>query len=221
MKLLKSALLLGGLCLPTQTLADVTLDLPKGLDIVALNGKNARISKEAVLPNGINQLVVKFTGEFGSSRNNADLFSSDVFVVRFAAQNEKLRFQIPEMKNERHLRAFNKDPDIHIMRKDGGEITAQVAKLEKEGFVFLRDYEQELKEFNRSGSPAVVRFNQDAMTSGERVNSAISASEEMSITAPARAKNRTDDASMAGKMLRYWFEQADEETRREFLESVK
>ncbi len=223
MKLFKNALLLGGLCLPAHSFADVTLDLPKGLEIVALNGKNANIRKEAVLPDGLNQLAVRFTGEFGSRKNNRDLYYSDIFVVSFEAHNEKLFFQIPEMRNGRHLRAFNRNPDIHIMRAAGSETTTEVAKLEKEGLILLRDYEQELKAFNRSDSPAAVSFDHDVRPLNNKPT--VSAPERMSTAAPTKVKQNipaasmiTDDSPMAEKMLQYWFEQADEETKRKFLE---
>ncbi len=220
MKLVKSALLLGGLCLTTQVFADVTVDLPKGLDIVAVNGRNAKISKEATLPDGLNQLAVKFTGEFGSSKNNTDLVSSDVFVVRFEASNKNLRVQIPAMRNERNVKAFNKTADIRFIDNNDREITTKVARLEKDGFVFLRDYEQELKVFNRSDSPAAVSFYEDS------THSAVSVQGKGTTPIQVKKKLRPapmvrDDASMAGKMLQYWFDQADEQTRRRFLDSVR
>jgi len=200
MKLLSFLIVLSLLCPASSAFAMVSLKLPEGVQIVAENGRNADVTHKAQLPDGLNQIAVRFEGEFGRSGHDAEILESDVFVVTFEAAEATLAMKPFGIKRASQLKTFNQSPRIHIVDQNGVEVNTAVDKLQKEGFQLLRNYEQELVAFNRSSSPAAVR--------GSRNLPALSAMPTM--VQPGQ------QVEMAEQMLKYWYLRADEETRQRF-----
>lgn len=204
MKRLSLLIMLCFLCWTSSAFAAVTLNLPEGLQIVAVNGLNADIYKQAQLPNGLNQIAVRYEGEFGRSAHDAEILYSDVFVVIFKAAEATLAMKPLGIQKVSHLEKFNRSPRIRIVDQNGVAVATAVEKLQKDGFQLLRNYEQELVAFNRSSSPAAVRGS-------------------MNLPAPAAVPTPVQpgqQVKMTEQMLKYWYLQADEETRQRFREWI-
>lgn len=229
-------LLLISLCFVSSAFADVTLQLPTNLNIFALNGTNETIYTTARLPDGLNQIVVRYQGEFGRKDDESEIEYSDVFVVKFEAVDEQLILEITQISGKRDIKKFNRDPQISILTKNGDPIEVHVAKLEKEGMQFRRDYEQELLLFNSTNSPAAVPPGEPEMLESkleavkpvhtkEKSTSKISDNSKSS-NSPDTVTNQQSVAAAgapdrqepipAEAMLKYWYQQADEETRERF-----
>ncbi len=176
---------------PVCSQADVQLTLPANVRVVACNGQNSSGQSCLTLPDGKNQIALRFEGELGRGKD-AEYVYSEVIVASFEARNAKLHLKIPEVRGSHSLKRFNMDPQIELTDATGRSVTCQTAVLKKEGFQIQRDYAQELAEFNTSGSPAAIPA--------------------VSITAQPAAS----DPAIAGQMLQYWYQQADATTRTEF-----
>lgn len=220
-------LVVGSLLISSPAMADVSLRLPEGIKLVATNGKKAKIYRHTNLPDGINQIALQYEGEFGKDINDSDMEYSHVFVVTFDAADAKLEMKSPNVRRKSHVENFNKNPNITIVDQHGTVIPTAIGKLEKEGFQLMRDYERELEEFNVSGSPAAVP---PGTTSQAASQSKTVQPKSVKVKKPYTSTNTVKEMPQqpqAGgqpeipeQMLKYWYEQADEETKERFKEWV-
>jgi uncharacterized protein YccT (UPF0319 family) len=227
-------LCLSQLFLAATAWAEVNLQMPDDLKAVAVNGKEeGYFAKTRLqLPNGINQIAIRLQKEFGRSVDDTEMEYSDVFVIKFRAADESLRLYIPHIENKFDLERFNDNPDIRILNSSKTSTKTYVARLEKEGFLVMRNYEQELHVFNKSDSPAALKPNetQSKTPDQNRENTSKSTpSNTKTYTVHERPQQPTTGVgtpsppqtkNMSEKMLKYWYEQADEATREKFKESI-
>ncbi len=176
---------------PISSQADVQLSLPANVRVVASNGQNNNGQNSLTLPDGKNQIALRFEGELGRGKD-AEYVYSEAIVATFEARNADLRLNIPEIRSSNTLNSFNKNPQIELTDATGRSVSCQTAVLKKEGFQIQRDYAQELAEFNTSGAPAAIP----------------------AVSIPAQPA--ASDPAIAGQMLQYWYQQADATTRTEF-----
>lgn len=202
-------------CLGNPAWAGVELELPENVTAVAVNGENRKTQGRVSLPDGMNQVAVQFVGILGSRYDDdADMGYSDVFVVKFAARNQRLKMEMPRIRRALDLEKFNRESDIRIVTADGRTVDSEIAKLEKEGIQVFRDFEKELEDFNKTDSPAAV--NKLRSVSGKP-----DPAKEPSKNTPAETKQvepiqKQPAGNMAEKMLKYWYQRSDEATRERF-----
>ncbi|NWH06205.1 YccT family protein [Desulfobacter latus] len=196
--------------------ADVTMNLPEKIAIVAENGKNTKINKKIALPDGDNQIVIQFQGELSRKHadEDADFENSDAFVIRFNASNQALRMVIPRIKRLLELEKWNKKPDIRILDSAGRELDIQIARLKIDGFQIFRNYETELEAFNKTDSPAAL--NTLSTVSGDYVPNTV----PVPAVSPKHRSQPQGKTDMAEDMLEYWYQQADEETKARFKQRI-
>jgi uncharacterized protein YccT (UPF0319 family) len=200
-------LLLTFLIQTPAALADVILNIPDDLRVVAINGENSDVTMSTTLANGLNQVVVYFEDEIGRPFDEPELERSDAFVILFRAENSKLTLQKGEIKSISQLEEFNKKPSFTLINQNGKSVTFDIDKLEKEGFQLGRNYQQELMVFNASESPAAL-MNPTLIS---RKQNHLPAAKS-GIQQPAASNN----SNMAEVMLKYWYQQADDTTRSNF-----
>ncbi|MFO7911066.1 MAG: DUF2057 domain-containing protein [Desulfotignum sp.] len=212
--------LLFGLYLGYPAWADTPLEIPDKIKIMVLNGKKVKHHDTLPVSTGINQIVAQFQGEMGSSfDDDAEMGYSDVFVIKFEANTQPLKMVIPKIKRSRDLDMLNNTADIQILDAAGQTIPTEIAILEKEGVQILRDFEEEIHAFNETDSPAAVNSNPPVFnirtspaTPSRPVTSTLNPAPEKQVT----RTSEIDQSNVAEKMLMYWYNQADEETRNKF-----
>lgn len=185
--------------------AAVSLNLPDNVTIVAANGLNTNLAGKVQLPDGLNQIAIRFEGELGRTSNDREMAYSDVFVVTFRANKAHLSMQSLGIHKESQLENFNHKPNIRFVDQHGKEITTYVDKLEKEGFQLMRDYQQELVVFNATDSPAAI---------------GIKTVQPSPAPPKPQAVRSAAQSDMAEEMLKYWYQQADEATRQRFRDWI-
>ena len=202
--------------------AAVTLQLPKNICVLAVNGKNTRFYNNAELSDGINQIVIQYRGEFnqrGSRDRNIE--SSDTFVIKFMAENQTLEMISPWIKTIYQLESWNKSPDIRFVNPAGDALEFKISRLEKNGLQIFRDYAQELEGFNKTRAPAAVppaSFGVSSVNASAPapLTAATPAAPSAAATAADPSEQSASKAGMAEGMLKYWYQQADEATRQKF-----
>ncbi|GAL08650.1 putative secreted protein [Photobacterium aphoticum] len=147
------ALMACGLSFPS--LADVNLSLPYQAELVLVNGVEKEGNQPLVLPNGVNQIAFTYRD---SLRENGDdfLYTSDVIIVKFTADDEKLHLQLPKLRTGMDGKNFNKTPQVTLVNDAGDTVAFKQDKLMKAGLQFGRDYEKEMVTYNASGKVAAV-----------------------------------------------------------------
>ncbi len=180
---------------PAISHADIQLILPTNVRVVAYNGQNSSDLSRLTLPDGNNQIALRFEGELGRGKD-AEYVYSEVIVATFDAKDTDLSLNIPEIRSSHTLNRFNRDPQIKLTDATGKRVTCKMAVIKKEGFQIQRDYAAELVEFNRGDSAAAVASLKPAAVSWQ--------------------PSPDSHPEVAEQMLHYWYQQADAETRSRF-----
>ena len=193
--------------------AFVILKSPNTIKVLAANGEEIEAKSSLRLPDGVNQIVFRIDTELpGNDVRGGDIIYSDVLVGRFEATSQALTIRVPKILREYDLRQFNQEPDVQLVTQAGEPVPLVLDKLTKEGFQLMRDYAVELEAYNQTGAPAAV---DGAAT---RVSGAASAGgnlQDSSWAAPP-----AEDQTTAEQMLKYWYQQADDETQQRFWEWI-
>ncbi len=219
-----------------ELVAATTMLFPKTIQILAVNGKEISHKRGSIqLPDGDNQLLVRLVADVGKN-SDAEMEYSDLIILSFSATNSQLQLVAPKIKRTLDMRSFNRKTDLKLLTADGTPMPFAKDKLIKEGFQLGRDYEQELAAYNQSNAPAAltsiaaaVQDQQATVKPESNAPPSSSADTPRQIkqkapqaeSSPVNSRQPEADAAMAKKMLRYWYEKADEKTRQDFLQNLK
>ncbi len=196
----------------TATLAQAELQLVLDGDVTlhVINGEawsSPGIFDERdpiVLANGVNQIVVNALAELGRKRDDSVIERSEIFVLRFQAEDTTLELSTPEIRSRNELREFNEAPSWLLRDQQGNAVDFQWAVLEKSGFQLVRNYEKEVDTFNRnSHSEAAIKVPRQP-------DIYYSSSPQ---TTPDG--DVAEDQQVVRQMLRYWYSKADKNTKSE------
>ncbi|MFC4260688.1 DUF2057 family protein [Marinobacter lacisalsi] len=189
--------------------AEVTLHLGEGVRIHAVDGKSYSNQEllsgrpRLTLDDGVHQIVVDYQVEVGRGNDDGVIDHSSAFVILFNAEDKALTLSAPPVSTRRELASFNDNPGWILHDDIGKDHEFHMDVLDISGFQLVRDYEEELSEFNKSQSKAALR----------RVNADISESEAVTESLPQ--VQSSNDQVMVRKMLRYWYMKADDQTKSE------
>ncbi len=188
-----------------SVMADVKLTVDSGIELIAVNGTEFNGSffgtgKNTVeLLNGDNQVLVRYSVEMKSS-GDTEIESSNPHVLLFEAHDDLVLLSAPEIKKMDDLRDFDNGKYWILTGSSGESIDYQAQPRIREGFELSRDYEQELKEFNRKGG--AVSMKSDSSISDDNISA---------VTSVLSENNNLPEV-----MLRYWYFQADHKTKVRF-----
>ncbi|CAH1575620.1 DUF2057 domain-containing protein [Vibrio rotiferianus] len=220
MKLIKPLTCALALAMSGMAFADVTIHVPDDVSVLAANGEKVKLSggffaseKSFTLPDGVNQVVFRFS-PFFSKGNDRVSVDSDVIVTRFDAADAELSLQVPEYRDLRQAEANIKDLDWKLVDASGNAITVEQDKLIKPGMQIGRDYVREVEDYNRAGGVAAIGVTTAAVVQPVTLPAKIPA--DMKQTKPATMKAD----STAEEMLHFWYQKADAETKARFKEYV-
>lgn len=202
--------------LPSYAFSDNMLNLDDGVNLIAINGKkvdsgsflNNRTGYK--LPNGINQIMVNYTAEIKKS-GEYELEHSKSFVLLFEQHDKNLEISAPEIKNLNNFKDFEKKSNWTLSTISGKKVDFKAAVIEKNGFQFGRDYERELEIFNNSNNPASLPKKQVFTPTDIK-------------PLDSNTANKAEDTNKENtpaKMLIFWYNQANKETRNSFKELIK
>lgn len=216
-KSIKKEILLGSLLLISASYAsaDNILNLGEGVNLIASNGKEVNTdsffnnSTTYNLPNGVNQILVNYTAEIKKG-SEYEIEHTNAFVLLFESNDAELTISAPNIRKLSDISDFERSKSWSLVNKSGDQIDFTASVIEKNGFQLSRNYERELEDFNKTNSAAAlpknVLFHASQLTNQkhEAVNNNNSKAKE----------------NMPAQMLIFWYNQADEETRKSFKELI-
>ncbi|BBB28965.1 DUF2057 family protein [Neptunomonas japonica] len=194
--------------------ADVYLKLDDDIKLLAINGKEFTDAswldnkKDISFKDGINQVLVELSAEIKTSANETDLEVLGVYVIVFEADSERFRLIAPTIKNRKDLVEFKGNPKWVMLDSNGAVKNVRVDELTKEGFQLSRDYEHELREYNKLNFPSEDYFENN-------YQSPVKAPSLMGSTPSLKSSN------LSAKMLKYWYLNSSPKVQAEFIEWTK
>jgi hypothetical protein len=214
MKTLQSIALLSTIIVAPHVLADVEIQVPSSVDILAVNEAKPDLDgslfssyKTLTVPDGQNQIVFQYQLAFDKG-NDREFVDSDAIIATFSATDAALTFDMPKYRNTAEAKKGLEKLDWKLVDENQNAISVKQDKLIKDGMQIGRKYPQEAKEYNQKGGIA-------ALTVGASAGAAAVA---QPVTLPAKIDGNA--ANTAEEMLYFWYEKADAETKQKFKDYV-
>lgn len=185
--------------------AEVRVEVPQDFQILAVSRGTLQDERSAVLPDGEQQLLVRYEGLIPSrtSSDNDKAIRSEPQVIRYQASGQQLRLQAAVPKDESGMVRYAKTPVIDL-QAGGKSIPSQQDELVVNGVQIGMDWPARLAEYNRSGGKAVL------------ATSAVAATAATTTTAAATQAPSVPASELEGQLQRL-FLQADPELRKRFI----
>ncbi|MDO6565084.1 DUF2057 domain-containing protein [Amphritea sp. 1_MG-2023] len=198
----------------SSLMADNNFSTAADISLIAING--VEIESDSffdnkqmfTLPNGKNQILVQFSTEVNTSGGLA-FETTDAHVLVFNAVDKDIQLSAPDIKKLSEFRQFNLGNAWILKDSDGAAIEYLSEALIKDGFQMNRNYEQELKKLNAAGH--AVSITELIKYTGFASDSAMVKSSDYPDN-----KLRTDSINLPETLLRYWYLNADLDTRAKF-----
>ncbi|TVU60539.1 DUF2057 domain-containing protein [Vibrio atlanticus] len=215
MKTLQSIALLSTIIVAPHVLADVTIEVPSSVDVLAVNeakpdldGSLFSSHKTLTVPDGQNQIVFQYQLAFDKG-NDREFIDSDAIIATFDAADTTLTFEMPKFRNVSEAKKGFNNLDWKLIDDNQNVISVKQDKLVKDGMQIGRKYPQEAKEYNQKGGIAALTIGTAAVATTAIVQP---------VTLPAKIDSTAGNT--AEEMLYFWYEKADAETKQKFKDYV-
>lgn len=189
------------------------------VDFLAIDGQKAskNILKDTrsftINDNNTHQVVVRVS-EVVRNGSDRSLFESDPIIVTFKGTQEDIQISAPRIENERDVTQFKNNPQITVKTASGAVVESKQDILKQEGFLPGVNLIENLSEYNASGAVAAVSGL--ATASMPATFATVGSNGKVS-----KGKITVQGENAAEQMLQYWFQQADAETQKRFLNWAK
>lgn len=207
--------------------ADIRLELGEGVNVLAINGQEVESDKffsgitDINLPDGKNQILVTYTAEINRNREDFEIEKTKPFVILFSSNSDVLLRAPKKLNTLKKIERFEEARNWSLTDTKGNKVTFTSALLINGGFQLSRDYEDELADFNNTSSPAAVPRELIKSVKKQATNS-IKSNKKSDQNKKSSSNTTSSNApNMPLDMLIYWYNQADEKTRRSFKALIK
>ncbi|ABZ77098.1 conserved hypothetical protein [Shewanella halifaxensis HAW-EB4] len=217
--LVLSSALSGALLLFTPSaFADVTLSMPSNSELVLVNGVDASGRDTLNLKNGINQIAFRYLGRY-QQQGSQTQFQSDVIIIKFDQSNAQLALSMPSVRSGNAADKFNQSPQVTLENQYSNLVPFELGMLIKKGLQLGRDYETEMTAYNLTEQKASLNIQPTA-------TNVIPTTATIAVAAantPANTSDKPEASNQVdvGQMLDFWYQQADEETRKAFKKRIE
>lgn len=205
--------LLFALCLPVTAFA-TTLRLSNDIDLLVLDGKKVsssllRGAESIELENGPHQLVFRVEKTIRLSGHQEQLYISPPLVISFDTQRvRQVNFRLPRLENDREASHFDTAPRLELLDGEAMPIPVQLDILAITSKTRVTDFEAETERYNKAARRASLPQFATMMADDSTLLSGISELDAI----PPQSQTLTE------QRLKYWFRQADPQTRNSFLQ---
>ncbi|HAU4330029.1 DUF2057 family protein [Citrobacter freundii] len=201
------------LCLPVTVLA-TSLRLSNDIDLLVLDGKKVsssllRGADSIELENGPHQLVFRVEKTIRLSSHEERLYISPPLVISFNTQMvSQVNFHLPRLSNERDATHFDSAPRVELLDGDSMPIPVKLDIMAITSKAKIVDYEIETERYNKAARHASLPQFAPMMADDSSLLSGVSELDRV----PPQSQTLTE------QRLKYWFQQADSQTRSNFLQ---
>lgn len=215
---LSSALSSALLLFATSALAEVTLTMPSNSELVLVNGVDANGREKLNLNNGLNQIAFRYLGRY-QQQGSQNQFQSDVIVIKFDESDAQLNLSMPRVRSNSAANKFNQSPEVTLEDQNSNAVAFELGMLIKKGLQLGRDYEVEMAAYNVTDQKASLNIKPATISTPQ---TAIPVATAVSVSAATATKqSKKSEQINVSQMLDFWYQQADEETRKAFKKRIE
>ncbi|GAL32959.1 putative secreted protein [Vibrio maritimus] len=157
---LKQTILAGLLMAPFFTHSAVTVEVPTGLQMLTVNGKDAGYSnfgfdsnKNIQLEDGVNQIAFRISKIVRETGQEKTKYKSQPMVATFYGKDALITFKVPNITTLAEGSVYNDNPTFELIVKSG-EINNIAKGQLGVTFALAADLEKEIATFNKTKAPA-------------------------------------------------------------------
>lgn len=200
------------------------LNIPMSFEYLALDGKKVESSvfnhkSSLELAPGTHKIAIRYHEMVEDDFSDSQTFvKSSPFIVTLEVDGDHQYYlQAAEGKVVKKPKTFAQNPQVVLTRADKGQVNYQVTNtnIEEESFVSRLFSGNQAVDVSGTAAAATGAAGTAAVVAAPAPTSAQAAVNATSLTAPV------DTSKAAGanpqQMLQYWWLQADEKTRKEFM----
>lgn len=194
-----------------------TLRLSTDIDLLVLDGKKVsssllRGADSIELDNGPHQVVFRVEKTIRLADNEQQVYISPPLVVSFNTQRiSQVNFSLPRLETEKESLAFDASPRIELVDGDSMPIPVKLDILALTKRPKGTDYEADTEIYNRASRRASLPQFATIMADDSTLLSGVS---ELDVLPP-------QSQTLTEQRLRFWFQNADPDTRARFLQWAK
>lgn len=211
MKLGRIAIAIAALSASTLGLT-ATLTSSSNINFLAFDGQKVKKNTPSlqVNENQTHQAVVEVTSIY-SSGSDESFYESSPIIVTFKGSNENIVIAAPNLTTKNDVAKFQQSPVLKVSTASGKQIESQQDILKGEGFMPNANIVDNIAAYNAAENKAAVKgLAATAMPIAIASNGKV-----------AKGKVMVQGENIAEQQLQYWFQQADKETQKRFLDWAK
>ncbi|HAV1566363.1 TPA: DUF2057 family protein [Enterobacter hormaechei subsp. steigerwaltii] len=194
-----------------------TLRLSTDIDLLVLDGKKVsssllRGADSIELDNGPHQVVFRVEKTIRHADNEQQVYISPPLVASFNTQLiSQVNFRLPRLETEKESLAFDASPRIELVDGDSMPIPVKLDILALTKRPKGTDYEADTETYNRASRRASLPQFATMMADDSTLLSGVS---ELDVLPP-------QSQTLTEQRLKFWFQNADPDTRARFLQWAK
>ncbi|HDX4051179.1 TPA: DUF2057 family protein [Enterobacter soli] len=194
-----------------------TLRLSTDIDLLVLDGKKVsssllRGADSIELDNGQHQVVFRVEKTIRVANHEQRMYISPPLIVSFNTQRiSQVNFNVPRLETEKEAQAFESGPRIELLDGDAMPIPVKLDILALTKTPKGIDYEADTEIYNKAGKRASLPQFATMMADDSTLLSGVS---ELDVIPP-------QSQTLTEQRLKFWFQQADPDTRAKFLQWAK
>lgn len=194
-----------------------TLRLSTDIDLLVLDGKKVsssllRGADSIELDNGPHQIVFRVEKTIRLTSHEQRVYISPPLIASFNTQRiSQVNFSLPRLETEKESESFDNAPRIELLDGDAMPIPVKLDILAITTTPKGINYESDTERYNKAGLSASLPQFATMMADDSTLLSGVS---ELDMPPP-------QSQTLTEQRLKYWFTQADPETRNRFLQWAK
>lgn len=214
-------------CLTSSSVLAANLTIPMSFEYLALDGTEVETSmfnhqSDLALTNGTHKIAIRYHDVVDDSFSDSQTFikSTPLIVTLTVDGDHQYLLQPAQGDVIKNPKAFAKKPQINIKRQDNMAVTYSVEQTNftEDSFItslFNKKNQNDIETLSASATGSGIQPTQTVAVQSD-VASATTISAPVIAIVPAAAAQKTTPAQ-AEQMLQYWWLQADDKTRKEFM----
>jgi uncharacterized protein YccT (UPF0319 family) len=212
--------------LSSSSVLAANLTIPMSFEYLALNGTEVETSmfnhqSDLALTNGTHKIAIRYYDVVDDSFSDSQTFvkSTPLILTLMVDGDHQYQLQAAEGKVIKNPKAFAKKPQINITRQDNGSVTYSVKQTNFTDESFMTSLFQSKKQHDIEtlSASATSNASQSVQTLPVISDVATATMSAPVVTPVPAATAQKPSPAKAEQMLQYWWLQADDKTRKEFM----